>query len=98
VYVPSESNGQAIPNRQQFVDETLTRLSLLCGGATSTEATGSWVSEDGRLVKEKVTLVYAFTNELPKVLPDIVQFAQTLKERTQQESLALELAGTLYLI
>jgi hypothetical protein len=36
------------------------------GGATAIDRTGAWLSDNDQLVKEKVTIVYSFAEDLNK--------------------------------
>jgi len=98
VYIPSEWAGQPISNRVAIVENVLSGLSDLCGGATSTEALGYFQSPGGTLVKERVTLAYAFVSDLDSILDDVLDLAIHLKAQARQESVALEIDNELYLI
>jgi len=98
VYVPSESGGQPLSNRQEILDYTLAELARICGGATSTEALGYWQSPTGRVVRERVTLVYAFCADLDGAIDDVVTLVESVKAESRQESMAFEIDGELYLI
>lgn len=64
VYVPSTVGVDKICDTRKQVDETLTKLSGWFGGATATDAIGGWQSESGKLVKERITIVYAFCTKM----------------------------------
>ena len=70
------------------------------GGATAQQSTGYWMSDAAGLVREAVTIVYAActADQLREHLPDVLQLAQQIKAEMQQESLSLDLNGTLYII
>ena len=81
------------------VEETLKFMSRTFGGATAVKAKGGYVSDNGTLVKEKVTKVYSFAeqiteNELVKVLA----YCDQLKQELSQECIGLEINGAFYLI
>ena len=56
-------------------------FSNIFGGATATEGTVSWLSNDNELIKEKVTIVYSFAEGLDKKkVNQVVAYATSLKE------------------
>jgi len=100
IYVPSTVKvDKKVSNRKQ-VDATLTRLSQLFGGATSTKAQGSWVTETGKLVKEQITVVYAYCTEdlLQAHINDVTGYCEALKAEMEQEAISLEVDNQLYFI
>lgn len=101
VYVPSrtEQGGAA----ESFADEAATLLSGLFGGATSSDAVGYWVHDSGplvgSLVRESVRLVFAYAEALTEESVDaVVALCEKIKREAQQEAVALEIDGELYLI
>jgi hypothetical protein len=100
VYVPS-TIGVDIPGENAvYVEQTANLLSSLFGGATSYKAHGYWKSQVVGLVCEEVSIVESYTSsaDLSAKLGEVVQFARTLKERLQQEAIALSVNGSLYLV
>lgn len=102
VYVPSTVKGD-IPiteeAHQKYVDQALTQLSEWFGGATAIPGEGAWVDDNGKLIKEKVTIVYAFTDRLDKnAINQVVGYAQKLKDDLAQSAISLEVDGKLYFI
>ncbi|MFD0869916.1 Protein of uncharacterised function (DUF3574) [Chlamydia abortus] len=102
IYVPSTVKGN-IPiteeAQQRFVDEALTNFSEWFGGATAVDGEGAWVDKDKTLIKENVTIVYAFAEKLDKKLIDqVVAYAKQLKEDLAQSSVSLEVDGKMYFI
>jgi hypothetical protein len=82
IYVPSTNNvNEAVDNSTQ-VDYVMSKLSEMFGGATSAPAMGAWVSESGQLVKENVTIVYAFCTDdkLNKCIDYILQVCERIKK------------------
>lgn len=80
IYVPSTVNGD-IPiteeAHEKFVDQALTQFSGWFGGATAVEGTGAWVDDNKKLIKEKVTIVYAFAEKLDKAaINQVVDYAK----------------------
>ncbi|MGA5691526.1 hypothetical protein [Cytobacillus pseudoceanisediminis] len=69
------------------------------GGATAVDGTGAWLSDEDQLVKEKVTIVYSFAEDLDKKkIKDVVAYAKSLKEEMKQSSVSLEVNGKMYFI
>jgi len=97
VYVPSTFNVSVETDNNEQVKHVLRELSIMFGGATATNAHGSWVCNDGSLVTESVTLVYAFTTSqiLNKNMEKIVALCEHLKEEMQQEAISLEVNNKL---
>ena len=102
IYVPSTVKGD-IPiteeAHQKFVDQAMTKLSGWFGGATAIPGQGAWVDDKGTLIKEKVTIVYAFAETLDKdAINKVAAYAKQLKEDLSQSSISLEVDGKLYFI
>ncbi|GIP38928.1 hypothetical protein J31TS4_22080 [Paenibacillus sp. J31TS4] len=102
LYVPSTVNGN-IPitdeAHQKFVDEALAQLSTWFGGATSVEGKGAWVDDKKTLIKEKVTIVYAYADKLDRnAIDQVVSYAKKMKKELGQSSIALEVDGKMYFI
>ena len=100
VYCPSQDDkGQPIPNAAEILDSTLSLLSSLCGGCTATPAIGCWVTGNGQLIKENVVLAFAFCQTLTSDLVNaVIDHAEHIKELANQESVAVEIDGELYLL
>jgi hypothetical protein len=102
LYIPStadvdepltESAAKEVVNRAQRF------MATLFGGATVIAAAGSWMTEDGQLVSEPITLVYSFTDTLTTdVLVQIRAFAAALKAELKQEAIAVEIDGGLHFV
>ena len=102
IYVPSTVKGD-IPiteeAHQKFVDQTMTKLSGWFGGATAIPGQGAWVDDNNTLIKEKVTIVYAFAEKLDKdAIHKVAAYAKQLKEDLSQSSISLEVDGKMYFI
>jgi len=94
-----DDQGQPIANAQELLEKTLRYLSLTFGGATSSDAVGSWVSPSGQIIREHVTLVFSYAQNLSDENTDsLLDHCLWLKEQGHQDSIALELDGELYLI
>lgn len=100
IFVPSTINVNEIADTQKNVDKTLRFLSSICGGATASNALGTWISSSGELVKEGVTLVIAYTNQsvLEANIEHIIDFCIAMKIELTQEAIAMEINNELYFI
>jgi len=97
VYVPTaDANGQSVDSAS-YVEQTLSELSSLFGGATAQAAQGAWNGANG-LVREDITICYSFADALSDdALRKIAALADRIKTDLDQESVALEVDGALYL-
>jgi len=69
------------------------------GGATSDDGTGAWIGDNKKLVKEKVTIVYSFTEKLDKnKINEVVAYAKDLRKEMKQSSISIEVNGKMYFI
>ena len=100
IYVPSTNNVNEQVDNSAMVDYVHTTLSRFFGGATCAPAIGGWVSESGELVKERVTIVYAFCTDeqLERYDEDIISVCEKIKKDMAQEAVSLEVNGELYFI
>lgn len=102
VYVPSTTDVRESLDSEaanKVVDSVRRYLANLFGGATAVSAEGSWVAQDGTLVTEKVTIVYAFTPQLTRAqLLDIKRYATQLKRELGQEAIAVEIDSKLFFV
>lgn len=100
IYIPSTINVNEEIDSTIHTDRALTFLSGLFGGATSTPALGAWMTQGGGLIKERVTIVFAYADTLGLSvhIDDIYNYCLCLKRELNQEAIALEINGELYLI
>lgn len=102
IYVPSTTNVSEVLDNDKaaiYVDRSLRFLSEEFGGATAIPAQGAWVANNGLLVKESITLVYAFTDELTvDGRKKVLAFCETLRNELEQEAIAVEINGELSFI
>jgi hypothetical protein len=99
IYVPSTYNVDQPIDNTPYVNKSLEEFSKMFGGATAIDGTGSWMSDDNQLIKEKVTIVYSFTEDLDKkTINQVVAYAKSLKEEMKQSSVSLEVNGKMYFI
>lgn len=101
LYIPSYTHDRLpIPPglRADVVSDAVRLLSRMFHGATVLEASGGWLSDDGTIVTEPVTIVYAFADEL--LLADLAVlagFVEFLRDLLSQEAVAIEINGAMYL-
>lgn len=100
LYVPATTNTNQAADNSAQVDNAAALLSNLFGGSTIQESAGCWMSDSAGLVKEATTLVYAFCDEksMSAGLAAVLDFAADLKLGMNQESIAVEIDGALYLL
>ncbi|WP_440970235.1 DUF3574 domain-containing protein [Peribacillus frigoritolerans] len=99
IYVPSTYNIDQPIDNSKYVDQSLEKFSNMFGGATSYDGTGAWIGDNEKLVKEKVTIVYSFTEKLDKnKINEVVAYAKNLKKEMKQSSVSIEVNGKMYFI
>ena len=100
LFVPSTMDVDQQTDNSSQVQETLSFLGHLFGGATSSNAEGAWRSEDTSLVTEQVTIVRTFVSKksLDKHLDDVFDFASGLKRDMKQEAVAISVDNQLILV
>lgn len=99
LYVPSTYDVDQPIDNTPYVNRTLEKFSGIFGGATAIDGQGAWLSDEKKLVKEKVTIVYSFGEKLDrKTMNQVVDYAKLLKEEMKQSAVSLEVDGKLYFI
>lgn len=101
IYVPSTNNVNESVDNSDMVRYVHERLSQLFGGATCTPAIGGWVSESGELVRERVTIVYAFATDAQMDMyldKEVLPICEKIKNDMSQEAVSLEVNGELYFV
>lgn len=105
IYVPSTygvKDQKKISDKEmeKRVNEVRTYLSKKFGGYTSVEATGGFVLKDGKLVKERVVKVTAFSTkrEFNKDEPELINQVGRWGNKWKQESISYENEGDLFII
>ncbi|WP_026584156.1 hypothetical protein [Bacillus sp. J33] len=99
IYVPSTYNVDQPIDNTPYVNQSLEKFSEMFGGATAIDGTGAWLSDQDQLVKEKVTIVYSFAEDLDKKkINQVVEYAKSLKEEMKQSSVSIEVNGKMYFI
>lgn len=102
IYIPTTSDTNRTVDTSGYVQETMTFLGNLFGGATATasEAHGVWNSEEVGLVSETIHIVRTYVThaELDRYLGDVLEYVERLKDELKQEAMALEVNKKLMLI
>lgn len=100
VYVPGTVDANTAGDTSAYVHEAATLLSQCFGGATSTPVRGYWMSEAHGLITEDNNAVFAYAAQsaLDEHLDDVVNFAVRMRDELKQETVAVELDGTMYFI
>ena len=96
LYVPSrKSDGSVIDD--VLLGSPASELSYKCGGCTELKGEGCYINDNGLLMREKVTLLKAFSVDAISV-EEWTHWALYWKHRWEQESLAFEIDNVMYLI
>ena len=100
IYVPSTTAVSVSIDTSDWVAKVAGTLSAYFGGATATEASGFWVSEASELIKEKVTIVYAYctSEDLSLKREAVLALAEEMKQALKQEAVSVEINNELYLL
>lgn len=103
IYVPSTVNIDGNADQELVdhkVNSSLAFLASIFGGSTASTALGAWVTQKGELVKENVTIVFAFAKQslLEENIEKIYDFCLNMKQDMRQEAIALEINGELYFV
>lgn len=96
ITIPSTINVNVSIDSSAIVAGLLKTISKLTGGATAQDCMGAYVDNNGNLVTEKVTRVYAFSND--DLTEFFVNLASELKEELCQECVLVELNGVACLV
>ena len=61
---------------------------------------GGWQSESGKLVKERITIVYAFCTKMQftEHIDELVEYCEKMRDELGQEAVALEYNGQIAFI
>ena len=100
IYVPSTINVKEKIDSKEWVDKTLELFIELFKGGTCMNALGVWRSSEGELIKEEVTLCYAFCkeDELKEGINKLYNHCLEIKYKLKQECVSLEINGELYFV
>jgi hypothetical protein len=93
-YVPSTKNvGQPLTRKEEksLIERVETEFSRAFGGVTSVTGTGGWLSESGKVIRERVTLVTSYHDkDTREALAIVIPLAQSIKSEYGQEAIAVE--------
>lgn len=99
IVIPSTVNVNEKANTEKYVVEAEKVLSGMFGGATAVKAHGSYLADNGDLVMESVTKVYAFADKITEEkMVKVLQFVKKMKEELMQECIGMEVNGKFYLV
>lgn len=100
IYVPSTVNIDVAIDNSDMVEKTAIFLSDLFGGCTSFEASGYWITDNKKLIKEHPVVVYSYTTEekAREAEEKIIDFVQQMKKEMKQECISVEYCNRLYFI
>jgi hypothetical protein len=101
IYVPSTINVSEHIDNSKYVEHALFLLSSLFGGATSTNNVGGYVAQNGELITENVTVVYAYCSDSSyneENLLKIKEFCEFLKIKMGQECIGIEANNSMFFI
>ena len=100
LYVPTKNKNNEDLSQElidNMVDIVASQFSEVNGGATSTQALGYWKTNSGELIKEKVTVVFSYTNVLEQAIETAIDLGEQLKDMANQDAISLEVNNELYL-
>lgn len=100
IYVPSTVDVDKPVDNAEYVEKTCRFLADSFGGCTSYKASGKWISADGNLVSEDVTICYAYCKmaDYFKSISAVKKFARELCAEMSQEAISVEFNGKLAFI
>jgi hypothetical protein len=102
LYIPSKDADGNDFDQRPWIDQALTLLSDIGGGATVLPpAEGAWLnSETGLFVKESVVLIYSYVDpdRFVTALGNLRRFVHRLGRETRQGEVIIEFANRLYKI
>lgn len=96
VYIPSTIGNKAIDNTEQ-VDDALSFMSLLFGGASAEHIQGAWNGENGLVVENTCKVYSNFAGMDYDKLDQVFDYADNLKVAMNQEAIATEIDGKMYI-
>ena len=100
IYLPSQWEGEPIPCniREKETKNCLLFITNLCGGASEVDGVGIYKNST-KIEIEPITIVYGFSREnFQEKIPEVAKFCHDLRTNLQQDALAYEVDGTLYLV
>lgn len=100
IYVPGTVSINQAADNSAAVAGCLSFLSGLFGGATAIDAAGAWLSESAGLVRENITICYAFTSfwGFLRGRRAVLGYAKKMRDDMKQECISVEIDGRLYFV
>ena len=99
IYLPSIGKDNRPTCQSYYTDKTCKEFATLFGGYTVTKCIGGYVDSKGKLIEESVNVIKSFMPQFDKAQElKLFRIAQSLKETMNQESIALEINGALFLL
>jgi CRP-like cAMP-binding protein len=100
VYIPATVGVDGSADTRAYLEKTLSFMGQLFGGATGSQAQGIWSSSKAELVGEAIYIVrsYVTQSDLDRHLPQVIEYAESLKQELKQEAIALEVNQKLMLV
>ena len=99
IIVPTkDNNGAKIEN--QFINDSIDKLTSLCGGATIYENVGAWVSEKGHtMYDENKEIVFYYNKSLSEnIAYELINIVFTLINIHEQEGVSVKINSVLYIL
>jgi hypothetical protein len=92
IYVPSHTREGTPFDNTAVVEQVETSFAQTFGGSTSYLARGSWLTSNGALIQDNITVVKSFTTKevFTKQTFHITSLAEELKIELNQEAVSLE--------
>ena len=99
IYVPG-TRGDKIRDNSDFVQTVKRDLCKMFGGCTTVRGEGSWVDDNGNVIDEVTTIVYAFTNAdaLQENGEKILDVCRMLRDELKQSCVGFEIDSDFYLL
>jgi hypothetical protein len=99
VYIPSRTRNGDLVDHEYWRTEAIRVMSKLFGGATSVDAFGGWLDDegDGQVKEEPVSLVVSFTCESQLIKPNVLQlrsFLHRMGREAQQGEVGVLVNGS----
>lgn len=100
VIIPSQQKtGAEIQNLETLKMEVQNELTNLFGGATLSNAVGTYRLETGVIQREGVSICESYADNLTEQKTSaVIEICEALKVKANQESIALNINGELYFI
>lgn len=100
VYIPGTMAVDHPVDNSGAVSDCLSFLAGRFGGATALDASGAWLSSSAGLVRENVTICYAFCGlwAFLRGRRAVLDYAKKVRDDMKQDAVSVEIDGVLYLV